>query len=412
MCLIQMYTCLLGQNNDKVTIGIPRSAGFFFANFLENAILVPIMFSRLRTNLGRFDWVLLFAVVVLIVIGVTMVWSVALSRDPVDVTTVIKQVVALVIGLIAVFTLAAANYHLLKNYALVITIVAIMLLVLVLFFGQTIRGTTGWFSFAGWSFQPVEFAKFALVVFLAAYFSNHPRATFGLREFFASSVVAGVFVLLVLFEPDLGSALVLLATWIGLLAFARIRKRYFLLLVGGVAIFATIAWFFLAPFQQERILTFIDPARDPLGRGYNVAQAIIAVGSGELFGRGLGLGSQSQLRFLPESQTDFIFAVIAEQLGFVGVVVVLGFFFLLLWRMLCIAKSASDDFSVFLTLGILLIFTIQVMVNVGMNLGVMPVTGIGLPFVSYGGSSLVMALVMLGVVESAAARRSLSTSTR
>lgn len=366
------------------------------------------MLLRLRATLGRFDWALLVAVVALVVVGVVMVWSVALSRDPVDTRSVIKQLVAAGGGLILLFILAASNYRLLKNYALLIGGVAAALLILVLFFGETIRGTTGWFSVAGWSFQPVEFAKFALVIFLAKYLSDHPRALFGFREFLVSGMVAGAFILLVLLEPDLGSALVLIIIWVGLLALARIQKKYLLLLVGGLVAAAVVAWFFLAPFQQERILTFIDPGRDPLGRGYNVTQAVIAVGSGGLFGRGLGFGSQSQLRFLPESQTDFIFAVIAEELGFVGVVVVLGFLLLLLNRLIRIARGATDDFTVFLTLGILLIFTAQVVINIGMNLGVMPVTGLGLPLVSYGGSAILMSFVMLGVVESIAARRSLA----
>lgn len=363
------------------------------------------MLLRLRTALVQFDWVMLLAMLVLLVVGLAMVWSVALSRDPVDIRSVAKQLVAAGIGLALFLVLAAANYRLLRSYALPITVGGALLLVAVLIFGKTIRGTTGWFDIGGWSFQPVEVAKFALVIFLAKYFADHPRARFGLREFIISSLVAGGFVGLVLLEPDLGSALVLLATWIGLLGLARIRKRYVVGLVLAMVALASLSWFFLAPYQQDRILTFLDPGRDPLGRGYNVNQAMIAVGAGGLMGRGLGFGSQSQLRFLPESQTDFIFAVIAEELGFVGVVVILGFIAVLIMRMLTIARSAPDDFTVFLVLGTLLIITVQVVMNVGMNLGLLPVAGIGLPLLSYGGSSLIVFLAMLGVIQSIAAHR-------
>lgn len=363
------------------------------------------MFIRLRTALVQFDWVMMLAMLVLLAVGLAMVWSVALSRDPVDIRSVAKQLVAAGVGLALFFGLAAANYRFIRSYALPITIGGASLLVAVLFFGQTIRGTTGWFDIGGWSFQPVELAKFALVIFLAKYFADHPRARFGWREFIISSLVAGGFVGLVLLEPDLGSALVLVATWIGLLALARIRKRYVIGLVMVLMALAAISWFFLAAYQQERILTFLDPGRDPLGRGYNVNQAVIAVGAGGLMGSGIGFGSQSQLRFLPESQTDFIFAVVAEELGFVGVLVVLGFISILLIRMFTIARGAPDDFTAFLVLGTILIITVQCVMNIGMNLGLLPVAGIGLPLLSYGGSSLVVFLAMLGVIQSIAAHR-------
>lgn len=366
------------------------------------------MFFRLRSILGRFDWLLLLAVAVLVAVSIASIWSVALSRGN-DLGIVTKQGIAAAMGFALIFMLAAANYRLFKNYSLIIVLAAVLMLVAVLIFGTTIRGTTGWLRVAGWNFQPVEFAKFALVVYLAKYLSNHPRASFGLREFLVSGFWVAIITALTLAEPDLGSSLVLLATWVGLLAFARIRKRYLLSLIfGGIAI-AILSWFILAPYQKDRILTFMDPARDPLGRGYNVKQAMIAVGAGGLFGRGLGFGSQSQLRFLPESQTDFIFAVIAESFGFAGVLLVLGFLGLLMLRTLRIAKAVGDDFSIYLVVGILLIFAVQSVVNIGMNLGIMPVTGIALPFLSYGGSALLMSLAMVGVVESIAVRRSIAS---
>ncbi len=212
-------------------------------------------------------------------------------------------------------------------------------------------------------------------------------------------------VVLVLFQPDLGSALLLLGMWGAVVLFAGIKKRYLLALAVCAAAAGWLAWTVLfADYQRARILTFLDPSTDPLGQGYNVTQAIIAVGSGGLFGRGLGFGSQSQLKFLPESQTDFIFAVIAEELGFIGVSLVIGAFFMLFFRLERLAARTEDDFTSFLLLAIGSVLFLQFCVNAGMNLGLLPVTGVGLPLVSYGGSSLIFTLLMLGVAESVAIR--------
>ncbi len=367
------------------------------------------MLGRIQAILGKFDWALLAAMVLLFAIGFAAIWSVALSRTPPDLTTVKKQAIAFILGIILIFILASINYRILRGYGFLIGIVALALLVIVLVFGKTIRGTTGWFGIAGINFQPVEFVKFAVVVFLAKYLADHPRDSFRMREFLISSAAVGAVVILILLQPDLGSAAIIIATWLGLLAFARIRPRYIISLICSGLLVVLVSWaFILAPYQKERIMTFVDPGRDPLGRGYNVRQSIIAVGSGQLFGRGLGFGSQSQLRFLPESHTDFIFAVIAEELGFFGVLLVMAFFGMLFLRLLRAVEFARDDFTAFLALGILIVFFVQFIVNVGMNLGVVPVTGIALPFLSYGGSALLMSMFMMGVAESIAARRPLA----
>ena len=185
--------------------------------------------------------------------------------------------------------------------------------------------------------------------------------------------------------------------------FTKTKKRYILGLMGaGVGVFF-IGWFFLfAPYQKARLITFLHPESDPLGSGYNVGQSIIAIGAGNLFGRGLGFGSQSQLHFLPEAQTDFIFAVIAEELGFIAVLVVFILYSVLIWRIVALTENCRDDFTVFVLLGIAIMFFVQVMVNVGAATGVLPVTGVTLPFLSYGGSSLVINLFLIGIVESIA----------
>jgi len=185
-----------------------------------------------------------------------------------------------------------------------------------------------------------------------------------------------------------------------------IKRLHLLSIIAVILVLAFSSWFFfLQDYQKNRILTFIDPSRDPLGQGYNITQASIAVGSGQLVGRGLGYGSQSQLKFLPESQTDFIFAVIAEELGFIGVVIILFFWLIFFWRLIRGLKTCSNDFGVFLVLGISLLFIIHIFVNIGMNIGLAPVTGISLPFLSYGGSFLISSLFMVGLAQSVIIRK-------
>lgn len=348
------------------------------------------------------DWPAFLAAVVLSLIGLSTIYSVALSQQGGDILNVRKQAIALAIGLFVYVLLANANYRLLRGYALVIYLVGNALLASVLMFGSTIRGTTGWFSLGPVSFQPVELMKIVLVIALAAYMSSRARRSFGLRELFETFAIMALPAALTLLQPDLGSASILMIIWGSVVLFAGLSKRHLAGLIGVSAILLVVGWHFFAPYQKARITTFLNPAADPLGQGYNVTQAVIAVGAGGWFGRGLGFGSQSQLKFLPESQTDFIFAVIAEELGFVGVLLVLGLWFLIFMRLLRQARRAPDAFASYVLIGLGASLLWQTLVHAGMNVGVLPVTGLGLPLVSYGGSSLVFTWLMLGVVESVA----------
>ena len=202
-----------------------------------------------------------------------------------------------------------------------------------------------------------------------------------------------------MFQPDLGSAMILFLTWLAMVLLLPVPKKTILAIFLIILVLAAGAWLFvLQDYQKDRLLTFVQPQRDPLGSGYNVRQSVVAVGSGQVLGRGLALGSQSQLNFLPEQETDFIFAVIAEELGFVGAGLLLLLFASLFLRLYKIARETRDDFGNFLCLGIITYLTIQTFINIGMNLGIAPVTGIPLPLVSYGGSSLVSILIALGIV--------------
>ena len=265
--------------------------------------------------------------------------------------------------------------------------------------GSTIRGTRGWFSLGWASFQPVELAKIFLIIILADIYSRQARTINQFKHLFLIGLVALLPFILAASQPDFGSAMVLFFIWLISFFLVTKNKKHIILVLASVVLLFSAAWFFIfQDYQQDRIKAFVNPAFDPLGRGYNVRQSIIAVGAGRLTGRGLGFGSQSQLKFIPESQTDFIFSVIAEELGFVGVVMVLALFLFLFYRLYKIALLSPDDFGLFLVVLIAILIFIHSFVNIGMGLGLLPVTGISLPFVSYGGSFMVVMLILIGLV--------------
>ena len=268
--------------------------------------------AELWSRLVRIDWWLLGAVTVLQMLSVVMMYGISPDRFQ-------RQLIFAVAGIGVVLFFAFINYRYAQNYAYVLYGVGLVLLIGVLLFGQEIRGTTGWFVLFGITLQPVELVKILLVIVLARFFSDH---TFQFNQWKYVAIAAGITLLyggLVLLQPDLGSMAVFTIAFFGSLLLTNIRWRQVSIIAITATIVIILGWFFfLNDIQQARITTFIDPTADPLDQGYNVTQSIISVGSGQWFGRGLGLGTQSQLRFLPERETDFIFAVIAEELGFLG----------------------------------------------------------------------------------------------
>jgi len=267
-----------------------------------------------------------------------------------------------------------------------------------LIIGKTVRGTTGWFAFGPITIQPIEFVKIAVVIFLARYMTYRAKYLSQLRHLLASSVSILLLVSLILAQPDFGSSIILLGIWFFLVLISGIRFSHLLSLIGLTVGTLVVLWIFVfAPYQKDRILVFLNPTSDPLGSGYNVSQAIIGIGSGQLFGKGVGFGSQSQLRFIPEAQTDFIFAVIAEELGLLGVTLVLFLYGTVFWRLYSIAKRTRDNFASYILVGAMFLLIIEVSINIGGNLGLLPVTGIPLPFLSYGGSSMLASWIMLGL---------------
>ena len=364
--------------------------------------------NRIARYFQGWDWWLVGSVLALVGFGVLALVSSSVSRGPHELVT---QAAAIGLGLVFAFVLASthpASIHRLRYYVI---IAAVLMLVAVLVLGRTIKGTRGWFIVGPASFQPVEFAKLSLIVVLAAILPLHARLK-SLRAVISASVITAIFVGLVLLQPDLGSALVLVALWCAMLVVSGAPRRYIIMLFVAAVIAGGMAWRFgLHDYQRERILIFLDPSRDPLGRGYNVTQAQIAVGSGGLLGSGFASGTQSQLRFLPESQTDFVFSLIVEEFGFLAASALLAAFGVLIWRLWRLALSAPDDFSQFLCAGSAALVSIEAFIAVGGNIGIVPMTGITLPFVSAGGSSVVAHFALIGLaigVSRTAARSSIA----
>ncbi len=353
-----------------------------------------------------FDWPLFAAALLLSLTGIMMIYSTGLGDDP-EVFLWTRQAAVLAFGVLALFFLSTLDYIFFRKASGVLYVASLVLLALVLFFGQEIRGAARWFNFGFFSFQPAEFSKLALVVFLANFLKLKRPLLQKFRYVLWSGVYPGVIVGLLMLQPDLGSAIIHVAIWAGLLFLSPVPRRFLLYLLVIFLIVSAASWtLFLHDYQKDRIRSFVDPAADPQGQGYNVIQSIVAIGAGGIYGKGLARGPQSQLQFLPERQTDFIFASLVEELGFVGGGLVLILFFLIFIRLIKIAREAREMFGTFLVIGFFFLMLTQTLVNIGMNLGLVPVTGVTLPFLSYGGSSLLVTFLMLGMVESAA-RRSL-----
>lgn len=347
----------------------------------------------------KFDWWLFFSVAFLISFSLLALYSLAVLGE-LDIMVFYKQLAFVALGFGILFFFSTLNYNSWKRYNRYLYMVAVFLLLAVLFFGRVINGTKGWFYLFGFGLQPVEFAKVALIISLSNYLARNVKSLPAWRIFLETAVMTAIPVGLVLLQPDTGSALVLLSIWLVYLLLGGIPWKYLLtMFIIGIAFFF-VAWsFFLADYQKDRILVFTNPDLDPLASGYNIKQSMIAIGSGGFLGRGIGLGSQSQLKFIPERMTDFILAVIGEEFGFLGIALLFILWAVLFWRLFHLANRVENNFAYLLLGGIAFLFFIHVLVNIGMNLGVMPVVGLSLPFISQGGSFLLVSFLLLGIVE-------------
>ncbi len=363
------------------------------------------MQNRLRFQFRKTDLILLAATGLLAALGLLILYSAGIQNAGSNQLDTSKQVLYVLVGFGLLWLFARSDYSILKNYSRVIYIVMVGLLLIVEVFGATRLGATRWINLGFFQFQPSEFAKLALTIVLAKFFSVNYDQSDKFKYLVYSLLYLLPPLVLVVAQPDLGTGMVLSVIWLSMAMCSRIKKRYFL--IGAVALIVAIPLILphLAPYQRQRITTFFEPTANPTGTGYNVNQAIIAVGSGGLLGQGLSSGSQSQGNFLPSQHTDFIFAVLSEKLGFLGALVCIVLYCVLVVRALWIAKNSSDRFGTFLAIGIATMFAFHVVINIGMNIGILPVTGIPLPFISAGGTSMLISLVSVGILESIYARR-------
>lgn len=316
-----------------------------------------------------------------------------------------RQVVWVIIGVAAYAMLASIDLRFIRRTPVILAgyAISLALLALLLVAVHPVMGARAWFSLGPVAFQPADPAKLVLIALLAKYFSRRHAVIRNVRHIAISGLYVGAPVLLVLLEPDLGTAVIMCAIWFGMILVSGISKKHLaaVLAIGLVA--AAGLWTFgLHPYQRERIVAFVNPAADIQGSGYNAYQATIAVGSGELWGKGIGYGTQSKLRFLPVYQTDFIFAAFAEEWGFVGIGLLLLLYGLLLMRLIAIARRSATNFDALFTIGVVILFTAHIFIHAGINVGILPVTGTTIPFMSSGGSHVVMEFAALGIVASLA----------
>jgi rod shape determining protein RodA len=357
--------------------------------------------------LKRFDWILISAVILLAGIGLVSLYSSSLAKG--DFSNFNKQIVFLIIGISLMFLFSFFDYRILKNNPYLILFLyslCCFALLGLFFFAPEIRGVKSWYKVGGLSIDPIEFTKIVLIILLAKYFSARHIEMYKIKHILVSGLYVLIPCVLIFFQPDLGSTLILGFIWLTILIISGIKIRHFLILcLCGVLIFS-LGWSFLMKdYQKQRILSFVAPTVDPLGAGWSQTQSKIAIGSGGIFGKGIGQGSQTQYGFLPEPQTDFIFAAIAEETGFIGVSALLILFLILVWRVIKKALVCSTNFSRLFATGLAALFFCQIFINIGMNLGLLPIIGISLPFVSYGGGGLILSLIALGLLQNISSSR-------
>jgi rod shape determining protein RodA len=371
---------------------------------------MPRLETTTRVRIVRVDWVLMFAVAGLLTLGSLLVWSATYHRDTLtdgDPEAYLKkQLVNIAIGVVLAVMVTATDHRWVRILAPLVYVGSVIGLLLVLVMGSTINGSRSWIMLGGLSVQPAEFAKLAVVIGMALLVAERTEGSLRSREVGGLDVVgmlaiAGVPAALILLQPDLGTMLVLSATVFGVIAVSGARRTWLVGLAGGAvtAAFVGIKVGVLEDYQLDRFLAFMDPTLDPRGAGYNTTQARIAIGNGGVFGQGLFKGSQTQSGFVPEQHTDFIFTVAGEEIGLLGSAVLILLLGLVLWRALTIASRAEDLFGRLAAAGIACWFGFQAFQNIGMCLGIMPVTGVPLPLVSYGGSSMFAGLMAVGLLQ-------------
>ncbi len=356
--------------------------------------------SNIRNTLRQTDWLLIGPALLISFAGLVTMNSFVGNSAAAD-----RQIIWIIISLAIFFVLSQLDLRFLRRTGVIVGIFTASCLVLLLLFvaGHVAKGAQSWFRFGFFSFQPSDPVKLALILLLAKYFTRRHIEIARARHILVSGVYAFVLFLLVLLQPDFGSAIIIFMIWFGMVMVSGISKKHlFAVCFLGLASFALLWTFAFQDYQKQRIMTFINPLADVRGAGYNAFQSTIAVGSGQIFGKGIGYGTQSKLRFLPEYQTDFIFAAFVEEWGFVGAVILLFLFGVLVARVLILSAHGASNFETLFGLGVSVFLFSQILINFGMNVGLLPVTGITVPFMSYGGSHLVVEFAALGMLSAMA----------
>lgn len=355
---------------------------------------------------SQLDFGLIGVLVLLSVMGLMTIWSASHGPEGIVAGFASKQVMWLLLGFGAMFLCFLLDYRHLQDNALAIYIVLMILLAAVMVLGRASMGATRWLSLGPVKLQPSEFMKIGIAVMMAAYYAREPEPPpYGVAHLWRPALITGFPALLVLLQPDLGTAVLIVGVAVAITAFQGIKKRVAFTLLLGIPLAAPLFWTFLKDYQKKRILTFLNPELDPLKAGYHIIQSKIAIGSGQVVGKGYLKGTQSHLRFLPERHTDFIFAVFSEEWGLLGGIVALTLFIILILWGLDIAAKARDTFGRLLALGLTSILFAHVFVNIGMVMGLLPVVGVPLPLFSYGGSSVLTTCMIVGILLSIRRRR-------
>lgn len=352
--------------------------------------------ERFQRIINGIDWILFFSILPLLGAGLITMNSFVGENYFFD-----KQIIWIGISLFIFFSLSFIDFRFLKRADLLAILFLLLcgVLLFTLILGKTVKGAQSWLHFGFFSFQPSDPMKVLLVIILAKYFSRRHIEIAHIRHILVSGLYAFIPFVLVFFQPDFGSAVILFFIWLGMIMVSGVSKKH-LLIVALILVISFMAfWLFIfKPYQKARILTFLHPVADIHGAGYNANQSTIAVGSGQLLGKGVGYGTQSRLKFLPEYQTDFIFAAFSEEWGFGGVLLLFTLFGIVIWRILANAMIGATNFEMLFGMGLAILFMSHFIVNAGMNMGLLPVTGIPMPFLSYGGSHLLTEFVGLGIL--------------
>lgn len=354
------------------------------------------MMDYLFRRLSNIDWLLLVACLPILGVGLLSMNSFTENSYYFD-----RQIIWIGLALIVFLVASLIDWRFLRKSEVVvgIYILGILALLGLYLFSEATRNTYSWLSVGGLSIQPVEFVKLLVIIILAKYFTRRHIEIARIRHIIISGLYAFVPFVLVFLQPDLGSAMIIFFIWLGMVLASGISKKHLLIVFSlGLIAFMGLWFFVLADYQKARITSFVNPLADVQGSGYNAFQSTVAVGSGQLMGKGVGLGSQSRLKFLPEHQTDFIFAAFAEEWGFVGVIIFFILFGFIIWRILRMAKYSASNFETLFAIGFTVMLMSHFIIHVGMNIGLLPITGLPMPFMSYGGSFMIVVFLGLGIL--------------